>query len=164
MTAATSTSKTTFTTDELTHELIAERWFDAPRALVFRAMNEAERIPRWWGRHGDVTRVEEMDVRPGGKWRFVSRGADGIDYPFKGEFLEIDPPSRVVQTFIFDVEGLSDHVSVVTVDYTEEGGRTKMVVRNRFPSAQDLAGAMAAGMATGQAETYDRLEVELATM
>jgi len=124
MTAATSTNTTTFTTDETTHELIAERWFDAPRDLVFRAMTEPERIPRWWGRIGDVTRVETMDVRPGGTWRFVSRGPDGVDYPFTGEFLEIDPPSRVVQTFIFDVEGLSDHVSVVTTEYTEEGGRT----------------------------------------
>jgi uncharacterized protein YndB with AHSA1/START domain len=127
-------------------------------------MTEAERIPRWWGRLGDVTRVEEMDVRPGGRWRFISRGADGVDYPFKGEFLEIDPPSRVVQTFIFDVEGLSDHVSVVTIEYSEERGRTRMVVRNRFPSALDLAGAVASGMAKGQAETYDRLEAELATM
>ncbi|MEA2546882.1 MAG: hypothetical protein QOI09_2155 [Chloroflexota bacterium] len=158
----TSINKTTFTTDESTHELIAERWFDAPRELVFRAMTDAERIPRWWGRHGDVTRVEEMDVRPGGKWRFISRGPDGIDYPFKGEFLEIDPPSHVVQTFIFDVEGLSDHVSVVTADFTEEEGRTKMVVRNRFASAEDLAGAEASGMAGGQAETYERLEAELA--
>ena len=162
MTAAISINKTTFTTDESTHELIAERWFDAPRELVFRAMTEAERIPRWWGRHGDVTRVEEMDVRPGGKWRYISRGADGVDYPFKGEFLEIDPPARVVQTFIFDVEGLSDHVSVVTADFTEDGGRTKMIVRNRFPSAEDLAGAKASGMAKGQAETYERLEAELA--
>jgi uncharacterized protein YndB with AHSA1/START domain len=164
MTAATSTNTTTFTTDETTHELIAERWFDAPRDLVFRAMTEPERIPRWWGRIGDVTRVETMDVRPGGTWRFVSRGPDGVDYPFTGEFLEIDPPSRVVQTFIFDVEGLSDHVSVVTTEYTEEGGRTKMVVRNRFASAEDLAGAVASGMAKGQAETYDRLDVELATI
>jgi uncharacterized protein YndB with AHSA1/START domain len=164
MTAATSTNTTTFTTDENTHELIAERWFDAPRDLVFRAMTEPERIPRWWGRRGDVTRVEKMDVRPGGTWRFVSRGPDGVDYPFTGEFLEIDPPSRVVQTFIFDVEGLSDHVSVVTTEYTEEGGRTKMVVRNRFASAEDLAGAVASGMAKGQAETYDRLDVELATI
>ena len=164
MTAATSTNTTTFTTDETTHELIAERWFDAPRDLVFRAMTEPERIPRWWGRRGDVTRVEKMDVRPGGVWRFVSRGPDGVDYPFTGQFLEIDPPSRVVQTFIFDVEGLSDHVSVVTTEYTEESGRTKMVVRNRFASAEDLAGAVASGMAKGQAETYDRLDVELATI
>ncbi len=159
---APSTNKTKFTTDETTNELIAERWFDAPRELVFRAITEAERIPRWWGRQGDVTRVEEMDVRPGGKWRFVSRGADGVEYPFKGEFLEIDPPSRVVQTFIFDVDGLRDHMSVTTLELTEEGGRTKLVDRNRFASAEDLAAAIAVGMTKGQAETYDRLEVELA--
>jgi uncharacterized protein YndB with AHSA1/START domain len=164
MTAAASANKTTFTTDDTTNTLIAERWFDAPRDLVWAAMNDPERIPRWWGRHGDVTTVIEHDPRVGGTWRYVSRGPDGIDHPFKGEFLEIDPPSRAVQTFIYDVEGFRDFVSVTTVELIEEGGRTRLVDHNRFATAEQLAGAVASGMETGQAETYERLEAELATM
>ena len=164
MTPAASTNKTTFTTDETTNTLIAERWFDAPRDLVWAAMTDPERIPRWWGRHGDVTTVIEHDPRVGGTWRYVSRGPDGIDHPFKGEFLEIDPPSRAVQTFIYDVEGFRDFVSVTTVELTEEGGRTRLVDHNRFATAEQLAGAVASGMEQGQAETYERLEAELATM
>jgi uncharacterized protein YndB with AHSA1/START domain len=90
--------------------------------------------------------------------------ADGIDHPFKGEFLEIDPPSRAVQTFIYDVEGFRGFVSVTTVELTEEGGRTRLVDHNRFATAEQLAGAVASGMTTGQAETSERLESELATM
>ena len=164
MTASASTGKTTFTTDETTHTLIAERWFDAPRDLVYAVMTDPNRIPRWWGRHGDVTTVVEHDARVGGTWRFVSRGPDGVDHPFKGEFLEIDPPKRVVQTFSYDVDGFRDFVSVTTVELTEEGGRTKLVDRNRFATADQLAGAVASGMADGQAETYERLEAEIASI
>ena len=164
MTAAGSTNQTKFTTDETTNTLIAERWFDAPRDLVWAAMTDAERIPRWWGRHGDVTTVIEHDARVGGTWRYVSRGPDGIDHAFKGEFLEVDPPSRAVQTFIYDVDGFRDFVSVTTLELTEEAGRTRLVDRNKFATPEELAGAVASGMEKGQAETYERLEAELATM
>ena len=164
MTAAASTNKTLFTTDESTNTLIAERWFEAPRDLVWAALTDPERIPRWWGRHGDVTTVVEHDARVGGTWRYVSRGPDGIEHPFKGEFLEIDPPSRAVQTFCYDVDGFRDFVSVTTVELTEEGGRTRLIDRNRFATAEQLAGAVATGMEKGQAETYERLETELASM
>jgi uncharacterized protein YndB with AHSA1/START domain len=163
MTTATSTNKTTFTTDETTNTLIAERWFDAPRDLVWAVINDPKRIPHWWGRHGDVTTVVEHDARVGGTWRYVSRGADGVDHPFTGWFLEIDPPSRAVQTFIYDVDGLRDYVSVTTLELTEEGGRTRLVDRNRFATPEALAGAVSGGMEKGQAETYDRLEAEIAT-
>ena len=164
MTAAASANKTVFTTDATTNELIAERWFDAPRDLVWAAMTDPERIPHWWGRHGDVTTVVEHDPRVGGTWRYVSRGPDGIEHPFKGEFLEIDPPRRAVQTFCYDVDGFRDFVSVTTLELTEEGGRTRLLDRNRFATAEHLAGAVASGMEKGQAETYERLEAELATM
>jgi uncharacterized protein YndB with AHSA1/START domain len=164
MTAATSTNKTTFTIDEATNTLIAERWFDAPRDLVWAVISDPNRIPHWWGRHGDVTTVIEHDARVGGTWRYVSRGADGVDHPFTGKFLEIDPPSRAVQTFIYDVDGLRDYVSVTTLELTEEGGRTRLVDRNRFATPEALAGAVESGMEKGQAETYDRLEAVLATI
>jgi len=164
MTAAASTNKTVFTVDETTNTLIAERWFEAPRDLVWAAMIDPERIPRWWGRHGDVTTVIEHDARVGGTWRYVSRGPDGIEHPFTGEFLEIDPPKRAVQTFIYDVNGFRDFVSVTTLELTEEAGRTRLVDHNRFATPEQLAGAVASGMEKGQAETYERLEAELASM
>ena len=80
---------TVMTPSEL--EIRVERVFDAPRAHVFSAWTDPELIPEWWG---DGTVVEEMDVRPGGAYRF--RTAHGV---VEGEFREVEPPERLVQTF-----------------------------------------------------------------
>ena len=57
-------------------DLVFERTFDAPRSLVWRAFTDPELVPRWWGKHGTTTTIEEMDVRPGGRWRYVSTAPD----------------------------------------------------------------------------------------
>ena len=87
-------------------DLIFERTFDAPRERVWKAFMDPEIVPRWWGPHGTTTIVAEMDVRPGGKWRYVSRAPDREDVAFYGEYLEIDAPERFAWTFMFDVEGM----------------------------------------------------------
>ena len=97
-----STETTTVYTEG--QDLVMERVFDAPRDLVWKVITDPERITNWWGPHGYTTTVEEMDVRPGGRWRFIQHTTGGEDVPFKGEYLEVVPPERVVQTFIFDVE------------------------------------------------------------
>ena len=71
-------------------DLVFERTFDAPRERVWKAFTDPEIVPRWWGQHGTTTTVVEMDVRPGGKWRYVSSAADRDDVAFYGEYLEID--------------------------------------------------------------------------
>ena len=76
-------------------DLVFERTFDAPREQVWKAFTDPEIVPRWWGQHGTTTIVEEMDVRPGGEWRYVSRDRDREDVVFYGEYLEIDPPERL---------------------------------------------------------------------
>ena len=63
-------------------------------------------VPKWWGKHGTTTTVVEMDVRPGGKWRYISSAPDRDDVTFYGEYLEVDPPSGYKWTFMFDVEGV----------------------------------------------------------
>ena len=73
-------------------DLVFERTFDAPRERVWKAFTDPEIVPRWWGPHGTTTTVVEMDVRPGGKWRYVSSAADRDDVVFYGEYLSITPP------------------------------------------------------------------------
>ena len=75
-------------------EFVMERVFDAPRELVWQALTDPERIPRWWGKRHTTMTVEEMDVRVGGRWRWVAHTPDG-DAPFSGEYLEIEPPGRL---------------------------------------------------------------------
>ena len=143
-------------------ELVLERVFDAPRELVWKVMTDPDRVTHWWGPHGHTATVEEMDVRVGGKWRWVGHGPDGQEAPFKGEYLEVVPPERLVQTEIYDVPGFDDRAAINTLTLEDVGGRTKLVARSRFPSVEDLEGALASGMIGGALETYDRLAEQIA--
>jgi uncharacterized protein YndB with AHSA1/START domain len=152
--------RTTVYTDGL--ELVMERVFEAPRDLLWKVMTDPERVTHWWGPHGYTTTVVEMDVRPGGRWRFINHTTGGEDVPFKGQYLEVVPPERIVQTFIFDVPGFDDRAAIETLTLEDLGSRTKVVLRDRFPSVEDLEGAVASGMARGAIETWDRLEALVA--
>jgi len=143
-------------------ELVFERVFDAPRDLVWKVMTDPERVTEWWGPHGHTTTVVEMDLRVGGKWRWINHTADGEDAPFKGEYLEVEPPERLVQTEIFDVPGFDDRAAINTLTLEALGSQTKLVARSRFPSVEDLEGALATGMVGGALQTYDRLADQIA--
>jgi uncharacterized protein YndB with AHSA1/START domain len=138
-------------------DLVFERVFDAPRDLVWKVLTDPDRVTHWWGPRGYTTTVVEMDVRPGGRWRWINHTTGGEDAPFKGEYLEVTPPERLVQTQIFDVPGLNDRAAVNTMVLEDLGGRTRLTVHSRFPSIEDLEGALAQGMIRGALETYDRL-------
>ena len=154
----------TTTVDADGAELVMERIFEAPRELVWKALTEAERIPRWWGPRKTSMTVEEMDVRVGGKWRWVAHSDDG-DAPFAGESLEVDPPNRLVNTEIFDVEPFNALApAIVTQTLEDVGGKTKLVSRSVFPSAEVLEGALATGMVGGAIESWDRLAEEIASI
>jgi uncharacterized protein YndB with AHSA1/START domain len=143
-------------------DLVMERVFDAPRDLVWKVMTDPERVTRWWGPHDYTTTVEEMDVRPGGRWRWINHTTGGESAPFKGEYLEVVPPERLVRTEIFDVPGFDDKAAIVTTTLEALGNRTKLVERSRFPSVADLEGALSTGMIGGALETFDRLAGEIA--
>lgn len=138
-------------------EIRLTRLFDAPMQLVFDAMTKPEHVKRWWGRLGDGYSVPvcEIDLRPGGKWRFVNRHPSG-EAVFYGEYREITPPSRVVFTEIF--EPYPDTVSVVTSVLTEENGKTRLTATVRYPSQEVRDMVMGTGMARGAGISYDRLE------
>jgi uncharacterized protein YndB with AHSA1/START domain len=146
-------------------DLVMERIFDAPRELVWKVLTDPARIPNWWGTGESTMTVEEMDVRAGGRWRWVAHTPDGGDAPFKGQYLEVVPPERLVRTEIFDVEPYnsdSSGAAVETMTLEDLGGRTKLVSRSRFPSAEVLEAALATGMIGGALESYDRMAEEIA--
>jgi uncharacterized protein YndB with AHSA1/START domain len=143
-------------------ELVMERTFDATREEVWKAFTDPTIVPRWWGPHGTTTRVAEMDVRPGGKWRYVSSGPDREDVSFYGEYLELDPPQRIRWTFMFDVEGVGPQGGPETFTFDEVDGKTKVTSIGYFDSVETLEGALATGMVRGAIETWDRLAEVLA--
>ena len=141
-------------------EIAMTRVFDAPRELVWKAHTDPNLVPQWWGRHIDTTIVDQMDLRPGGAWRFVTRGADGSEDAFRGEYREIVPQERLVQTF--EWEGLPGHISVETLTLEDLGGKTRVTTVSRFDSVEDRDGMLQSGMEEGARETWDRLAELLA--
>ena len=138
-------------------EICMTRLFDAPRALVFEAMSKPEHVKQWWGLLDDQHSVAscEIDLRPGGAWRFVGRAPRG-EYAFYGVYREIQPPTRIVFTEIF--EPFPDAESVVTGEFTEEGGKTRLTVTVIYPSQEVRDMVLNTGMAKGAAISYDHLE------
>jgi uncharacterized protein YndB with AHSA1/START domain len=144
-------------------EIRLERLFNAPRHLVFEVMTKPEHVKRWWGQLGEGYSVPvcEIDLRVGGKWRFVNRHPRG-EAAFHGEYREISPPGRVVFTEIF--EEYPDVVSVVTSVLTDEGGKTRLTATVRYPAQQVRDMVMSTGMSRGAGISYDRLEDLLAEL
>ena len=138
-------------------EIRMTRLFDAPRHLLFEAMSKPEHIKRWWGCLGEGYSVPvcEVDLRPGGAWRFVNRHPHG-EAEFYGVYREITPPERVVFTEIF--AEFPDAESVVTSVLTEESGKTRLTVSCVYPSVEVRDAVIASGMAKGAAISYDRLD------
>jgi uncharacterized protein YndB with AHSA1/START domain len=158
MVTSSAANSDTFTVTTLSdQEIRMTRLFDAPRHLVFEAMTKPQHVKRWWGCLGKGYSVPvcEIDLRPGGAWRFVSRHPNG-EAAFHGEYQEITPPSRLVFTEIF--EDFPDAVSVVTTELADEGGKTRMTATVRYPSKDVLDMVIASGMSTGAGISYDRLE------
>jgi uncharacterized protein YndB with AHSA1/START domain len=76
-------------------EVVMTKVFDAPRELVWKAYTDPRLIPRWWGPRYLTTTIDKMDVKPGGAWRFVSRGPDGSESAFHGVYREVVKPDRL---------------------------------------------------------------------
>jgi len=145
-------------------EIKLTRVFNAPRDLVFEALSKPEHIKRWWGGHRHTMTVCEIDFRPGGSWRFVLSEAGGNVHPFKGEYVEIVPPERIVQTFIYDVAPFNEGSSLETLTLKEDNGRTTLAVVAKYDSKETRDGVIASGMEEGAAESYDALAGLLAEL
>ena len=155
---ATVANKDTFkVTTPSDREIVLTRLFDAPRRLVFEAMTKPEHVKRWWGCLDERYSVPvcEIDLRPGGKWRFVGKGPMG-EYGFHGVYREIVVPERVVFTEIYDP--FPDAESVVTSVLTEEGGKTRLTATCVYPSLEVRDMVIQSGMTRGAGISYDRLE------
>ena len=129
--------KSSLTLEQTERELVFTRVFDAPRSLVFRAWTEPEHVAQWWGPDGFTTTIYEMDVRPGGVWRFVMHGPDGVDYKNRIVFNEVVKPERLVYTHAGEEADEAVHFHV-TVTFTDQGGKTRLTMRMTFDMAEEL--------------------------
>jgi uncharacterized protein YndB with AHSA1/START domain len=142
-------------------EILLTRKFDAPCELVWDTITDPDLIPRWWGFRADTTEVVAMDVRPGGRWRYVTHTSGGEDVGFSGEYREVVRPERLVYTFV--VDGMPPGDGFVEITLVERDGVTEMFDRSVFGSVEERDAVIKTGMEVGARETYERLAELLAT-
>jgi uncharacterized protein YndB with AHSA1/START domain len=136
-------------------EATATRVFDAPRELVLEAMTSPEHIRRWYGPRGTELTSCEIDLRVGGRFRYVMQGPDGGEAAFSGTYREVDPPARIVNTWCF--EPFPDAEAQETATWEEQDGRTTVRMSIVFQTPEHYAGWAGSGAFGGWAETLDRL-------
>ncbi len=158
MTATHAKNETTITAPADQPVIILTREFDAPRELVYALYTQPQHVKRWWGPRYITLSACEMDVRPGGEWRYVFSKGDAPGMTFKGVYREVVPPERLVYTFIFDVDQIRDHPATVTITFEDRAGRTKLTQTVRHDTFESRDGHLHSGMDSGAKETFDRLE------
>jgi uncharacterized protein YndB with AHSA1/START domain len=155
-----SMSKTDLYAEPGKQEVIVSRSFDAPRELVFKAFTDPKLIVQWWGPRYLTTTIDRMEVKEGGRWRFVQRDPSGEVSAFHGVYHAVIAPERLVQTF--EYEGMPGHVLLETITFEEQNGKTRVTSQSVYQSVEDRDGMVASGMEQGESESAERLAELLA--
>lgn len=145
-------------------EIVLSRDFDAPRELVFQAYTDPRHTANWWGPDGFTNTVHEMDVRPGGMWRFIMHGPDGKDWSNRVTYREVTGPERLVYDHGDDVDNDPGafHVTITFDDLG--GGRTRVTQRMLFATAAQREGVISFGAIELGKQTMRKLAEYLPTM
>jgi uncharacterized protein YndB with AHSA1/START domain len=136
------------------------RAFDAPVGAVFRAHTDRDLYGRWVGLRDHPIEITEFDASPGGRWAYVVRGDEGTSFGFRGVFHTVDADALLVHTFEFD--GAPGQVGLSLTTFEALGGRSRITVREVYPSVEVRDAAVASGMEHGIVEGYERLDEILA--
>jgi uncharacterized protein YndB with AHSA1/START domain len=155
VTSSSGTATVTLPTDE---QILITREFDAPRHLVYKAWTTPELVKRWWsGRRGSMT-VAEIDLRVGGRWRYVMISHGGVEVAFHGEYRELVPDERIVTTEVYEGAPDGTEAPLNIIDFTAADGRTTLtlLVQTSSKELRDLI--IDSGMEAGMQEGMDLLE------
>jgi uncharacterized protein YndB with AHSA1/START domain len=137
-------------------QILITREFDAPRHLVFKAYTTPELVRRWWhANRGEMT-LCEIDLRVGGKWRYLMTAGSGPEVGFHGEYREIVPDERIVSTEVY--EGMPNAEALDTVTFTGTGDRTTLTILVQHASREDRDAHINSGMEAGLQDALDLLE------
>jgi uncharacterized protein YndB with AHSA1/START domain len=137
-------------------QILITREFDAPRHLIYRAWTTPELIKRWWSANRGKVTVADVDLRVGGKWRYVMVTPDGFEVAFHGEYREIVPNERLVSTEVY--EAVPDAEALDTLTLTEANGRTKLRILVEHTSKAHRDAHIGSGMEDGLQDALDLVE------
>ena len=144
-------------------QILVTREFDAPKHLVYKAWTTPELVAKWWTARRGTAREMEIDLRVGGRWRYVMDADNGQEVAFHGEYREIVPNERIVSTEVFEgaplpPEELEASATVNTATFAEENGRTKLTILIQCPSPEVREAILASGMEDGLQDALELLE------
>jgi uncharacterized protein YndB with AHSA1/START domain len=154
------TNPTTITAEPGLPFVDTVREFEAPAAAVFRAHTDPDLFTRWMGPRESPIEIVEFEAVTGGRWQWRSRPQDYPEFSFRGVFHTVEPSSLLIQTFEFDLAPGQAGISLST--FTEIDGRTRLSIRDVYPSVEVRDAAVASGMEHGIREGYERLDELLA--
>jgi uncharacterized protein YndB with AHSA1/START domain len=141
---------------EWAREIVLTRAVDAPPDLVFEVWTNPKHVVQWWGPNGFTNTNLEMNVRPGGVWRFIMHGPDGTDYPNRIVYQEVDRPRRLV--YLHDDDGTGEQKPFhVTTTFDEQDGGTLVTLRLLLESADEKRRVVDFGAIEGGRQTLARL-------
>lgn len=158
MATATRTGVTSYATPT-DYDIVITRVVDAPRRLVFEAWTNPLHIPHWLlGPEGWTMPICEIDLRPGGSWRYVWRKANGTEMEMSGEVREVVPPERLVTTERWAPDWPE---TINTLVLAESGGRTTITLTATYPTKEARDAALETGMRDGLNQSFARLDALL---
>lgn len=134
-------------------EIVTTREFDAPVELVFDVLTKPEHVSQWFAPFDCVVTECSIDLRVGGSYHIVFVTGDGRECSFRGTYLEIERPTRIVDTWLFD--GWPDADAVESADLHEAHGVTTLRVKLAF---SDRAGRSHMTKSDGQEDSYNKME------
>ncbi len=137
-------------------EILITREFDAPAELVFDAWTKPELVRRWWAGDRGVVIEAQIDLRVGGRWRWVMTTNGGFEVAFSGEYREIDRPRRLVRTEVFEL--FPEAEAIGTLTFEESDGVTTLKILALYPSHEHRDAAIASGMEGGLQTSLNELE------
>ena len=153
------TATVTLPTDE---QILITREFDAPKHLVYKAWTTPELVKRWWSGHRGAMTIVEIDLRIGGRWRYVMVTNGGCEVAFHGEYREIVPDERIVTTEVYEMPGAEalpeDQAPLNIVTFTEVDGRTTLSLLVQTTTRELRDTIIDSGMEGGMQEQMDVLE------
>jgi uncharacterized protein YndB with AHSA1/START domain len=149
-------------TGSLDRQIVITRMLPAPRERVYQAFTTRDEVEQWWGPDGFSVTTEQMDVRPGGIWKFTMHGPDGTDYPNEITYEELSPPELIVYTH-GSAPGSDHPVFRTTVAFDDMMGSTVVTMKAVFESAEARDVVVRTNNAIeGGNQTLGRLESYLA--
>ena len=161
MSVTSGTAKVTLPSDE---QILITRELDAPRHLVYRAWTTPELVERWWAGHHGRMQTVEIDLRVGGRWRYVMAANGGFEVAFHGVYREIVPDERIVNTEVYEMPGSGigpeddGGAALNVVTFVDVDGRTRLELLVETDSKEVRDIILESGMEAGMQEQMDVLE------